>query len=207
MSLVCSCGCCPVDGFGPSGWMALHLGVGPPVCPGWGGLCGGAPCGLGPRSLSVWLAPKGRFFLTSGLSLLQALLLNLEYQILPMVVMKVVSFWLLGSREIYQKPLDASNVENTFAPANFGVMSSSVGSMYLYHLTALFRLFRLTHTLNSSLFLFSAGTMGAHKSVGSVTCSMIPKASMEFQFSFNFGEEGKWHPVGHSSNTGLSIGL
>ena len=46
-----------MDGFGPSGWRALHPGVGPPVCPGWGGLCGSAPWGLGLGSLSVWLVP------------------------------------------------------------------------------------------------------------------------------------------------------
>ena len=45
---------------------ALHLGVGPPVCPGRGGLWGGAPCGSGPWPLSAWLAPKGAFLLSSG---------------------------------------------------------------------------------------------------------------------------------------------
>ena len=39
------------------------------VCPGWGGLCGGTPCSLGPRFLSVWLAPpKGSFLPASGLT-------------------------------------------------------------------------------------------------------------------------------------------
>ena len=33
-----------------------------------GGLCGGTPCGLGPRSLSLWLAPKGSFLHASGLA-------------------------------------------------------------------------------------------------------------------------------------------
>ena len=33
-----------------------------------GGLCGGNLCGLGPRSLSLWLAPKGSFLHASGLA-------------------------------------------------------------------------------------------------------------------------------------------
>ena len=48
-----------MDCSGPGGWRALHLGVGPLVCPGQGCLCGGAPCGRGPGALSVWSVPKG----------------------------------------------------------------------------------------------------------------------------------------------------
>lgn len=50
-------------------------------------------------------------------------------QNLPMEVINVVSFWLLGSNGICQNPLEASKVEKTLARASLGVMSSSVGRM------------------------------------------------------------------------------
>ena len=50
-----------MDCSGPGGWRTLHLGVGPLVCPGWGCLCGGAPCSRGPGALSVWLVQRWLF--------------------------------------------------------------------------------------------------------------------------------------------------
>lgn len=48
-------------------------------------------------------------------------------QKLPVGVMNVLSFRQLGSNGICQKPLEASEVEKTLAPASLGVISSSVG--------------------------------------------------------------------------------
>ena len=115
---------------------------------------------------------------------------SLLKQNLPMGVMKVVSFWLSGSRGICQKPLEASSAENTFAPASLGAMSSSVGNTYSSRLTALFSLLRSTHTLTWSLFFFSAGTMGAHQSVGPVTCSIMPNSNMRPSSFSTLGRRG-----------------
>ena len=62
-------------------------------------------------------------------------------------------------------------------PLSSAVISSAVGKTNLSLLTALFNFRRSTQIRTCPDFL-GAGTMGAHHSVGSVTFSMTPSASI-----------------------------
>ncbi len=104
-------------------------------------------------------------------------------------MIKVVNRLLSGCNCIYQKPLAASSNVNTFAPVSFVRISSVVGSMNCSLLIFSFSLFRSTHIRTCPLGLIT-GSIGAHKSVGWVTPSVTPLASIFSNSSFTFWSSG-----------------
>ena len=74
-------------------------------------------------------------------------------------------------------------------PTSFGEMSSRLGSIKCSRFTASFSFFKLTHTLIFTFFL-TTGTIGAHQSVGSVNCWIIPSRSIRRSSSLTFGKSG-----------------
>ena len=109
----------------------------------------------------------------------------------PYGVMNVVSFWLCSSNGMAQKPLAASNEEKNLAPANFGIISSIVGSTNFSRITALLRRFKSTQ-IRTVPFFFGTGTIGAHHSVASCTgiiTSFLTMRSNSAFTCFNRGSE------------------
>lgn len=100
-------------------------------------------------------------------------------------VIKVVNLLLASSSGICQKPLAASRLEKTVAPASLDVMSSKVGRTYFSRMTASFNHLRSTHILMSPLLLVT-GAIEAHHGVGSETSSITPSSSILSSSCFTF---------------------
>lgn len=102
-------------------------------------------------------------------------------------VMKFVSFLLAASNRICQNPQEVSRIENTWAPASLGIISSNVGWMYLSCLTALFKHFRSTHTRTCSLLNHRGTPVWGHCNLNYSQGQYVP------EFFLDLEQEGMWH--------------